>query len=84
MTFGHSSTRHPRFPAHLVLRTTGAAMLVGSLLSSAGCASYYAGQVKVPNTNQRLVVGHDSGPFEKAWVIENGKIESVKIVRKQK
>ena len=53
-------------------------LLVGGLES--GCGSIYYGQVAVPNTNQRLVVGHDSWPSKQIWVIEGDKVESVRIV----
>lgn len=49
-----------------------------------GCGSAYTGQVAVPNTGQRLVVGHDSFPSKKIWVIEDGKVESVKVVKEER
>ncbi len=45
------------------------------------CQTVYLGQAAVPNTKQRLVVGHDGGPFARIWVIEGGKAHDVKIVR---
>jgi hypothetical protein len=59
-------------PATLVM------LLIAALAS--GCGSIYYGQVPVPNTNQRLIVGHDSWPSKQIWVIEGGKVDSVRIV----
>lgn len=52
-----------------------------SIVGLSGCGSAYTGQVAVPNTNQRLVVGHDNWPSKQIWVIEGGKVEPVTIVR---
>jgi len=49
-----------------------------------GCGSAYTGQIAVPNTNQRLVVGHDSFPSKQLWVIDGGKVESVKIIKEER
>lgn len=49
-------------------------------LAGSGCASVYMGQAAVPNTQQRLVVGHDGWPFQRVWVIENGIVHDVRIV----
>ncbi len=51
--------------------------LTGILLS--GCGSVFMGQVAVPNTTQRLVVGHDGGPLKRVWVIDGDKVEDVKV-----
>lgn len=55
-------------------------LLLACIPLAAGCATPYFDQVKVPNTNQRLAVGHDGWPFRRVWVLEDGKRESVKIV----
>ena len=50
----------------------------------AGCGSVYTSQLAVPGTNQRLVVGHDNWPSKQIWVIENGKVDTVKIVKEER
>lgn len=60
-------------------RTTLVLLATAAFGSACGGSVYY-GQVPVPNTNQRLVVGHDSFPSKQMWVIENGKIQPVGIV----
>ena len=58
-----------------------AAIVMLSTAGLSGCGSAYTGQVAVPNTNQRLVVGHDNWPSKQIWVIEGDKAESVKIIK---
>ena len=62
-------------------RIVGALVIILILGPVAGCGSAYTGQVAVPNTSQRLVVGHDNWPSKQIWVIEGGNVESVKIIR---
>lgn len=49
-----------------------------------GCQTFYHDQVDVPGTNQRLIVGSSTvvfGPFAAVWVLEDGKITKVKVVK---
>jgi hypothetical protein len=71
-----AARRSPRLLACLTL------LLVASLSTS--CATVYNGQAAVPGTNQRLLVGHDGWPNRKVWVLEDGKVHSVKVVHAPK
>jgi hypothetical protein len=59
-------------------------LLLASAALASGCGSAYYGQVAVPNTNQRLVVGHDNWPSKQIWVIEGDKVDTVRIVEERK
>ena len=69
-----------RLPKGSLWRWPLGSILAFTLLGT-GCQTVYTGQVAVPNTKQRLVVGHDGGPFARIWVIEDGKAYDVKVVR---
>lgn len=53
-------------------------------LPCSACATWVRDQVKVPGTNQRLLVGSDDWPTKKVWVLEDGKIQPVKIVMEKR
>lgn len=75
-------TRHaPKTLGNATLTVVGLLLLAGSVT---GCGSAYTGQIAVPNTNQRLVVGHDNWPSKQIWVIEGGKVESVKVIKEDR
>jgi hypothetical protein len=59
-------------------------LLLLPALTGAGCRSWYNGQVEVPGTNQRLVVGSDNWPTKKAWVLVDGKFHPLNVVQAAK
>lgn len=61
------------------LALLSAMLLVSTLVS--GCASVFMDQEAVPNTKQRLVVGHNNWPSTRVWVIDGDKLEGVKVRR---
>jgi hypothetical protein len=58
--------------------------VLGLALLTSACTTWFNDQIDVPGTNQRLIVGHDGWPFRKAWVMEDGKLQTVKIVRENR
>ncbi len=52
-----------------------------SIISLTGCASVFMDQVAVPNSDQRIIVGHDGMPFSKAWVLDKDGYHTLKIKR---
>jgi|GEM_PF-4908653 len=50
-------------------------------LPAVGCGHQFMGQVPVRGTSQRLVVGHNMNPTKRVWVLENGRLEKVRIVK---
>jgi hypothetical protein len=51
------------------------------IINLTGCASVFMDQVAVPNSEQKIIVGHDGGPFEKAWVLDKDGYHTLKIKR---
>lgn len=56
-------------------------LLVSASLLSTGCASIFMDQAAIPGTGQRLVVGHDGGPFKRVWVVDGNDRKKVKVVK---
>lgn len=65
-------------------RRFAALALCAPLAALGGCQTFYRDQVDVPGTNQRLIVGSSTvlfGPFAAVWVLEDGKVTRVKVVK---
>ncbi len=76
-------TKHNRVRPDRRVRSAALFALLGLCLAPlTSCGSVYMDQVEVPGTKQRLIVGHNTAPVGRVWVMENGKIERVTIVRK--
>ena len=68
-----------RCPSPIMTWRVKAASLI-VVLSCTGCATWFRGQVAVPGTGQRIIVGCDHWPTKKIWILENGELTSPKIV----
>ena len=64
-------------------RCLAVVLMLAAIVFPTGCGSIFHDQVPV-DPDHRLVVGNSFGLFNhkaKAWVIENGEVHDVKVVR---
>ena len=63
-------------------RSSALTVALAAALFSGGCATFYNDQVLVPGSGQRLAVGRDHNALATVWVLEDGKREVVRVVKK--